>query len=740
MARGRAMDRDAVGGGRGGTAALVEDEHEPRLHLHFGWSRRLPMIRQSESSECGLACLAMISGYYGQHIDLPSLRRRFSTSLKGITLARLIGIAQTLGLACRPLRLEIDELSRLQTPCILHWDLDHFVVLRGVRKHRATIHDPAVGERRLRFDELDPHWTGIAVELSKGPTFRRKAPPSPVSLRKLAGSIQGLGKALWVIFSLALLLELIALLWPQFLQVTIDQVLADGDHNLLTLLGLSFLLLLAMQTVVSALRTWTVMWLGTHFNLSWAGNVFQHLLRLPQDYFLKRHLGDIVSRFGAVGVIQQTITTKFVGVILDGLMASLTLAVMLVYSPLLTGIVALALAIYAAMRILYYRVYFESNLSQITTSAKQQSVFMEAVRGVQTIRLHNQTAAHASRYLNATADTLNTSIAVQKLDLLFGSIDGLTTGAQRIGVLWLGAYFALGGHFTAGMLMAYVAYADQFTTRASSLIEYVVQLKLLRLQGERLADIVLTQPESHVEAQWAGPPPEPSIRFENVSFRYAAGEPWILKDCSFAIMAGESVAITGPSGCGKSTLVRLMLGLLDPQQGEIFVGGVNLKQLGKHAWRGMVGSVLQDDTLFAGSIADNISFNDDAATPDGIETAARLAQIHDDIVAMPMGYHTLVGDMGSALSGGQQQRLFLARALYKKPEVLVLDEATSNIDVACERTIAAALKTMDITRVIIAHRPQTLRAAGRVLDMTGGVVRKAVVTHDQSYATHSQVA
>lgn len=618
------------------------------------------------------------------------------------------------------MRLEIDELVQLQTPCILHWDLDHFVVLREVRKRGVVIHDPAVGERRLQFGDIGPHWTGIAVELSKGPNFQRKSPPSPVSLRKLGGSIQGLGKALWVIFSLALLLELIGLLWPQFLQMTIDQVLADGDHSLLTLLGVSFLVLLGMQTAVSALRTWTVMWLGTHFNLSWTGNVFQHLMRLPQDYFMKRHLGDIVSRFGAVGVIQQTLTTKFVGVILDGVMASLALVVMLVYSPLLTGIVVLALAIYAALRILYYRVYFESSLSQVTVSAKQQSVFMEAVRGVQTIRLHNQTAVHTSRYLNATADTLNTSIGVQKLNLLFGSINTLTTGLQGIGVLWLGAYLALGGTFSAGMLMAYVAYASQFTSRASGLIDYVVQLKLLRLQGERLADIVLAATEAHVEAQWVGPELEPSIRFDKVSFRYAAGEPWVLKDCSFEINAGESVAITGPSGCGKSTLVRLMLGLLDPQQGNIYVGGVDLKQLGKCAWRSMVGVVLQDDTLFAGSIADNISFNDESATPEKIEAAARLAQIHADITAMPMGYHTLVGDMGSTLSGGQRQRLFLARALYKQPKVLVLDEATSQVDVACEKKLLREIESSCIGRIAVAHRIDAISLATRILRFDHG--------------------
>ncbi|WP_045767634.1 peptidase domain-containing ABC transporter [Xanthomonas albilineans] len=702
------------------TSDLREDRSG---RLRFWQARSLPNILQSETAECGLACIAMIAGYHGHHTDLPALRRRFSLSLKGMTARHLIEVAHALGLQCRPLRLDMEELGQLQTPCVLHWDLDHFVVLRSVGKHKAVVHDPAVGVRSLSLAEIGRHFTGVAIEFSKGPSFQRQRETPPVSLRALAGSVRGLGRGLAQIFGLALVLEIFALLAPLFMQLVVDQVIADGDHDLLTFLGLSFALLIVLETLVSALRSWTVMWLSTHFNLGWTGNVFQHLMRLPQSYFGARHLGDIVSRFGAIDTIQQTLTTRFVEILLDGLLASLTLVVLFAYSPLLSVIVLGAVALYAALRVLYFRIYREANLSQITVTARQHSRFLEAVRGVQTIRLHNQEAEQTARYLNAATDTLNTSIAVQRLDMLFTALQNLATGAQRLGVLWLGAWLGLKGQFTVGMLTAFVAYGDQFSGRVASLVDYAIELRMLRLQAERLADIVLTPPEAHAISAHAGPLPEPGVAFHKVSFRYAEGEPWILRECSFAVHPGESIAIVGPSGCGKSTLVRLLLGLLDPQQGTIEIGGIDLRRLGKSRYRAMTASVMQDDHLFSGSIAENISLFDALATPAHIEDAARLAGIHEDIMAMPMGYHSLVGDMGSSLSGGQQQRLFLARALYRHPQILVLDEATSHLDVALERKLNQAIKALNITRIVIAHRPETIAHADRVIELCEGALR-----------------
>lgn len=686
--------------------------------LHFRRGRRLPVIRQSEAAECGLACLGMIASYYGHQVALPALRRKFSLSLKGVTLARLIEMAQSLGLSSRALRLDLNEVRQLQTPCILHWGMDHFVVLREVNSSHVVIHDPAVGERKVAWIEVDKHFTGVALELSPGPKFQRRRPDPPLSLRSLAGSIEGLGRSLIQIFGLALVLELFALISPQFMQMVVDRVLADGDRDLLTFLGVSFLLLLVLQVLVTGLRTWVVTWLGTHFNMGWTGNVFQHLLRLPQEYFLKRHLGDIVSRFGAIASIQQTLTTQFVSIILDGLMAALTLVMLYVYSPLLASIIVASVVSYGLLRLLYFHVYREANLNQIMVNARQQSSFMESIRGIQTLRLYNQGPMQTSRYLNVTAEALNTAVSIQRLNLVFGSMNSLVNGAQRIAVLWLGAWLALGNNFSAGMLMAFASYADQFSSRSSSLIDYGIQLRLLRLQGERIADIVLANPEAYADGSHVGPAPLPSITFENVGYRYAEGEPWVIKDCSFEIRPGEMVAIVGPSGCGKSTLIRLMLGLLDPQLGCIRIGDIDLKHLGKANYRSMAASVMQDDRLFSGSIADNICFFDEDAKPEMIEEAARLAQVHGDIVSMPMGYHSLVGDMGSTLSGGQQQRVHLARAFYRRPKILVLDEATSHLDVTRERAVHASMKSMHMTIVMVAHRPEAAGNADRILMLT----------------------
>lgn len=668
----------------------------------------------------------MLLGWHGHHANLAELRRRFPSSSRGCTLEDLTRWSDEVGFVNRPVRLDLDELDQLQTPSILHWDMDHFVVLANVKDGKVILHDPARGRVTLSVETVSKHFTGVALELTTGPDFRRKQPPPPVSLRKLAGSVVGLRSSMARLFGFAIALEVIALFMPQFLQILVDQVIADNDVSLLTLIGCGFLGLTIAQSIISAFRTWTVTWVSTHFSMNWTANVFRHLMRLPLLFFNRRNVGDVTSRFGAIGTIQQNLTTQLIGALMDGVMSLATLVLMAIYSPLLSGIVVIGAVVYSLSRVAWFHTYMEANLSQITTDARQQTSLIEAIRGASTIQLNNQAASHTSRFLRDTSDALETRVEIQRLNLLFSLAGGIISGTQRIAVLWVGASLALTGRFSAGMLMAFATYADQFTNRSAALVDYVIQFRLLRLQGERLADIVLTPTEPHLQGFHSGDLPMPSVQFDNVSFRYSDSDPWIITQASFEIKPGESVAISGPSGCGKSTLLHLILGLLEPQVGRILIGGVDLKQLGKTRYRSMLGSALQDDRLFSGTIADNIAFFSTEADFSRVQNAAEQADIHTDILALPMGYNSHIGDMGSTLSGGQRQRIILARALYRRPRILVLDEATSHLDVPRENHITALIKRMDITRILVSHRPETVASADRILELSNGRLRSLI--------------
>lgn len=689
--------------------------------VDFGGGRRLPMFLQTEASECGLASLGMVASFHGHRIDLAGLRRRFTLSLKGATLAYLMQVAGRLHLAPRALRLELEELPKLRTPCILHWDLNHFVVLRSAGPREAVIHDPAAGVRRMPIAEVSKHFTGVALELAPTAEFRPRDERRRVRLRDLTGPVTGLARSLAQVLLLALVLQAFALLAPFYMQWVVDGAVVAADRDLLTVLGIGFLMLAVIQVAVGALRSWVVLYLGTTLNLQWLANVFTHLLRLPVAWFEKRHLGDVVSRFGAVTTIQRTITSSFVEAVIDGLMALATLAMMLVYSGKLTTLAVAAVAAYAVSRGAFYAPLRRATEEHIVHASRQQSHFLETVRGVQSIKLFGRQEERRSRWLNLVVDAVNRDLVVQKLSLGFRSANGLVFGAERIAVVWVGALLVLDAAFSVGMLFAFMAYKEQFSARVAGLIDKLIELKMLQLQGERLADIVLTAPEEESPAS-APAVAQPSIEVRGVAFRYSDTEPFVLKDCSFVIEPGESVAIVGPSGGGKTTLVKIMLGLLAPTDGQVLVGGVDIQKLGVDAYRRFVGTVMQDDPLFAGSIADNVCFFDPAPSHEAIERCTRLAAVHDDIAAMPMGYHTLIGDMGAALSGGQRQRILLARALYKQPRILFLDEATSALDVQRERQVNEAIRGLNLTRILIAHRPETIASAGRVIVLQGGRV------------------
>lgn len=687
----------------------------------------MDVILQSESSECGLACLAMVASHHGRHVGLRELRRRFPLSLKGAPLKRLIAIADDLGFQCRAVRLELEHLPQLATPCILHWDLNHYVVLRRIRGGRVTIHDPANGKRVLPLAELSKHFTGVALELTPGADFRRERAAPTIPVGQLTGRVTGLRRSLALVLALSVALQVFVLLAPLYMQWVVDQVLVAGDRDLLIVLGLGFGLAVVLQVAIGALRGWAVVYLSTRLGLQWHGNVFAHLMRLPLDFFEKRHLGDITSRMGAVQAIQRTLTTSFVEAVIDGLMAVVTLGMMLLYHWKLSVVTMLAVGLYLGLRAAAFRPLRDGTEQQLVAAARQESHLLESIRGIQSIKVAGCEPVRRSTYANLMHEAINRDVVLAKLSLGFTSASQLVFGIERIAVVWIGATLALESIFSVGMLVAYLAYKDQFVQRVAGLIDKWTEVRMLRLHGERLADIALSEPEAEATVTPSNHElGRARLEVASLGFRYAEGEPWVLRECSFDIEDGESVAIVGASGCGKTTLVKLMLGLLSPTQGTIAVDGRELRKLGSMHFRKWVGVVMQDDDLFAGSIAENIAFGEDGYDIARVEEAARLAQIHADIVAMPMGYHSLIGDMGTTLSGGQKQRVILARALYRKPRFLFLDEATSHLDVQCERMVNEAVRGLPLTRIIIAHRPETIASADRLLVMHGGRIAEAV--------------
>ena len=690
----------------------------------------MPVLLQTEVAECGLASLVMVASYWGHGTDLVELRKRFSLSLRGSTLKSLMDMARQLGLLCRPLKLDLPKLRDLELPCVLHWELNHFVVLVSVGRDHVVIHDPAVGRRRMSMAAVSHQFTGVALELRPGGSFETCAAPPPICVRSLMGSLVGLRRGLVQGLLLALSLQACALAAPFYLQWVVDGALAQADRSQIVVLAIGFLGLAGARAAFSALRSWAMTILATNLNYQWLTNTFAHLMKLPLAYFEKRHLGDIVSRFNSVQLIQHSITTQFVEGVVDGLLAAATLVVMCFYSTGLTAVACAVIACYALLRWAAFRSLREASAEQIVHAARQQTHLLESARGVVSLRLFDRTDERRIGWMNRLADQFNAELRIARLSISFQTARILLTGVERVVVIGLAALAVLKGELSVGMMFAFIGYKDHFTDCVSALIDKLFELRMLGVHAERVADIVLTpveqdSPPRNIDLEQV----TPSLEVRGLGFRYAKGEPFVIKDLDLLVPAGQCIAITGASGCGKTTLVKLLLGLLVPTEGQILVGGIPVQEIGWANYRALVAAVMQDDPLFAGSIADNISFFDPAAKQDCVEASARQAAIDAEIRAMPMGYSTLVGDVGIGLSGGQKQRILLARALYKNPKLLVLDEATSHLDLANEQRVNSAIRECHLTRLLIAHRPETIAMAQRVVVLDAGrIVRDLAQT------------
>ena len=686
--------------------------------LDMRWRRRVPVIHQTETSECGLACLAMICGHFGKNIDLISLRRKFNLSARGANLAGINSIAEQLGMVTRALSLELDELGALKTPCILHWDFSHFVVLVSVKRNRYVLHDPARGRRNVGLEEMTRYFTGVALEVWPGSEFSEETTQNRIQLRSLINSIYGIKSTLAKIFCLSVVIEAINLVMPVGTQLVMDHAIPAGDRGLLTLISAGLMFFILLRAATGMLRAWSSLVMGTLINVQWQSGLFNHLLRLPLAYFERRKLGDIQSRFGSLDTLRATFTTSVVGAIMDSIMVGGVFVMMLLYGGYLTWIVLGFTTVYVLIRLVTYGYYRQISEETLVRGARASSYFMETLYGIATVKIQGMAERRGTHWLNLKIDAINSGIKLTKMDLFFGGINTFVAACDQVAILWLGTSLVIDNQMTIGMFVAFGSFRGQFSDRVASLTNFLLQLRMMSLHNERIADIALHEKEEKKpELDIVADMTPVSLETTDLSYRYDSQSAPVFSGLYLSVTPGESVAITGTSGAGKTTLMKVLCGLFEPDSGKVLVNGTDIRQLGINNYHRMIACVMQDDRLFSGSIRENIcGFSEEMDEAWMIE-CARASYIHDVIMKMPMGYETLIGELGEGLSGGQKQRIFIARALYRRPGILFMDEATSSLDTESERFVNVAIRNMNITRVIIAHRETTLRTVDRTISI-----------------------
>ncbi|MGI9251926.1 MAG: peptidase domain-containing ABC transporter [Pseudohongiellaceae bacterium] len=694
----------------------------PMLNL-TGLSR-LPLIRQATAAECGLACLAMIASYYGYQIDLAELRRKYSLSLRGASLKSILDIATEIELGARGLRCEVEELASIRTPCILHWEFNHFVVLKKVTRSHIIIHDPAAGLKKLTFAEVNKMFTGVVLELTPTQKFKKKPPANPLKLVDLVRFGSDFMRSFSLGLILSMLAELFLLATPFYMQVTIDEVLLKGDQPLLNSLAIGFGMVVAFQMISNVMRRLTFQFMGHVLSFDMTARVFQKMVSLPINYFASRQMGDIQHRVNSLQQIQYFLTLGAPVMIMDVVFSILIVIIMFVYHPPLTFLVITVVILYGLWRLLIFGVMRRVAGDLIVAEAAAETYLLETLRCMPTLKMTALESVREGKWRNALARKLNAGLRVGNLDIINMGVNEIMFQGLRVVLIFVVAGMALAGDLTIGMITAYMAYYGMFTQRTGALIEQIVQLKLLSVPLTRIADIAHAVPEKSGVDGGREDTLQGTIELKQIAFRYGQGEPPVLKGVSFKIEPGEFVALVGPSGAGKSTLLRLIAGLETPTSGSVLYDGRPVTHWSIRNLRNQLGVVLQEDNLMRGSIAENIASFEEEINMERVKQVASQCGIAGEIEAMPMGYESLMGDMGSALSGGQKQRVMVARALYRNPKVILLDEATSHLDKMNESIIQETLSQLGVTRIVIAHRKETIAVADRIIAMQDGLAQE----------------
>ncbi len=685
--------------------------------------RGVPVILQGEISECGLASLAMIAAAWGLEADLAALRSRMTATPRGISLRMLMNLAAGIGLAARPVRIGLKRLGELKLPAILHWNMDHFVVLERVVGDTAFIVDPARGRIRAPLESISGNFTGIAVEFTPTDSFRPGVLRLSRNFRRAWVDDHGLRssalRALW----LTVVLQAAIITLPFAYRSIIDHAGQNLRDPRLLWIACGIAMMILVQAGSSWARGVVVTRLGSIFVHRVSTHIVGRLFSLPVAFFQRQMLGDVLARVRSVDTVRRFVTDQAAPLVIDVAVGLVTAVLMIRFSPHLAVIVLSGLAIEATVRLVTLRRQRELSEDLLEAEGKELSQLLESMRAIQAIKLAGREAQRFAVWENQLVRVLNANTRLTRRHT------AVTTAASATGALEWAAVLSVGvlgvgfAPVSTGVLFGFLAYRGVFRERLSTVMENLWALQMVSVHLRRLDELMLTEPEP--QAGGVLPIRGPGhLRLENVSFRYAATEPLVLDKVTLDIPPGACVALVGPSGSGKSTLIKLILGIETPTEGRILLDGVPIDSVNRQVWRERFGTVMQDDTLLAGSISENIAFFDSEIDMDQVRAAARAAAIHDEIDAMPMEYGTLVGDMGVQVSGGQRQRILIARALYREPGLIVFDEGTANLDAVSEQKIAAVLASLAPTRIVVAHRSHLVTVSDIVYELRDGRITR----------------
>jgi len=688
------------------------------LHVK-GRKRRIPLVRQLSEIECGAACLAMVLGYHGKEVRLEEVRQAMGAARDGVSALHILRAARLFGLRGRGVSVDDEALSYLPPGTILHWQFTHFVVFEKLGRDGVHLLDPGHGRRKVSLERFRQSFTGVALLLEPGENFETgKARPRSTS--RYALEVVRQSHTLQRIIVVSLVLQLFALTVPALTGLIIDRVVPRGDKQLLTVVSLGFLSLAGFQLLTSLIRGHLLLELRTRMDSSMTLGFLEHLVGLSYSFFQVRAAGDLLQRLNSNATVREILSSGTLSALLDGALVLIYLVLLFVVSPLMALIVLGLGSLQILVLVLSTRRQRALMSENLEVEAKSQSYQIEMLTGIQTLKAFGVEQQAVQRYSEHFVNVLNVSLKRGQLSAWVESLTGVLRLVAPLVLLTFGALQVLAGTMTLGTMMGLNALAGALLVPLANLVTTGSQLQLLRSYIERIDDVLDTPPERDASKPGRTVKLKGGIELERVSFHYSPTSPLVVQDVSVRIEPGQSVAIVGRSGAGKTTLANLLLGLYLPTSGQVRFDGEDLSELDLHTVRGQIGVVPQEPTFFSSTIRANIAITDPTSPLEPVIEAARLAQLHDDIQAMPMGYDTPLVDRGASLSGGQRQRLALARALMQKPAVLLLDEATSSLDAITESRVQRALASLRCTRVIIAHRLSTVVDADLILVMDQG--------------------